>query len=160
VALAAVVDGEHPRLIVNQAVLRMTGADASYLAREQALMVAEIERRRQLYFAGQTRPSPKGRPVIIANGNNPQILDQIMAGEPAGTLFLPHANTWSADKLFLAQVRTVNLSRWKATVEVPQPPAIPVRMAITRARLSNNIPCVWSRDLRSASPEEAAQRYP
>ena len=33
--------------------------------------------------------------------------------------------SWSADKIFLAQLHTVNLSRWKATVEVPQPPAIP-----------------------------------
>jgi hypothetical protein len=33
--------------------------------------------------------------------------------------------SWSADKLFLAALHTVNLSRWKATVEVPQPPSIP-----------------------------------
>lgn len=37
-----------------------------------------------------------GRPVIIANGNNPQILDQILAGENVGTLFLPQGPSVSA----------------------------------------------------------------
>lgn len=37
-----------------------------------------------------------GRPVIIANGNHPQILDQILAGDPVGTLFLPQGPSVSA----------------------------------------------------------------
>ncbi len=37
-----------------------------------------------------------GRPVIIANGNDPQILDRILAGEPVGTLFLPQGPAVSA----------------------------------------------------------------
>lgn len=37
-----------------------------------------------------------GRPVIIANGRNPQILDQILAGEDVGTLFLPQGPGISA----------------------------------------------------------------
>ena len=37
-----------------------------------------------------------GRPVIIANGRNPRILDEILAGEPVGTLFLPQGPSVSA----------------------------------------------------------------
>ena len=37
-----------------------------------------------------------GRPVIIANGRDPQILDKILAGEPVGTLFLPQGPAVSA----------------------------------------------------------------
>lgn len=37
-----------------------------------------------------------GRPVIIANGRNPHILDQILAAENVGTLFLPQGPSVSA----------------------------------------------------------------
>lgn len=37
-----------------------------------------------------------GRPVIIANGNNPRILDQILGGDDVGTLFLPQGPSVSA----------------------------------------------------------------
>lgn len=37
-----------------------------------------------------------GRPVIIANGRDPQILDKILAGEPVGTLFLAQGPSVSA----------------------------------------------------------------
>ncbi|MES2789853.1 MAG: glutamate 5-kinase [Planctomycetota bacterium] len=37
-----------------------------------------------------------GRPVIIANGRDPQILDRILAGEQVGTLFLPQGPAVSA----------------------------------------------------------------
>lgn len=42
-----------------------------------------------------------GESVIIANGTQPGILDAIMAGEPVGTLFLPHGQTMPAWKRWL-----------------------------------------------------------
>jgi glutamate 5-kinase len=42
-----------------------------------------------------------GESVIMANGNRPGVLDAIMAGEPVGTLFLPHGGTVPAWKRWL-----------------------------------------------------------
>src|SRR5262245_25170086 len=42
-----------------------------------------------------------GESVIIANGTQPDILHRIFAGEPVGTLFLPHGNTVPAWKRWL-----------------------------------------------------------
>jgi glutamate 5-kinase len=42
-----------------------------------------------------------GESVIMANGNIPDMLDQILAGEPVGTLFLPHNRSIPAWKRWL-----------------------------------------------------------
>jgi glutamate 5-kinase len=42
-----------------------------------------------------------GESVIIANGARPGVLDAIMAGEPVGTIFLPHGGTLPAWKRWL-----------------------------------------------------------
>lgn len=42
-----------------------------------------------------------GESVIMANGSQPGILDAIFAGDPVGTLFLPHGGTLSAWKRWL-----------------------------------------------------------
>jgi glutamate 5-kinase len=42
-----------------------------------------------------------GESVIVANGTQPSILDAILAGEPVGTLFLPHGGTVPAWKRWL-----------------------------------------------------------
>jgi glutamate 5-kinase len=42
-----------------------------------------------------------GESVIIANGTKPGVLDAILAGEPVGTLFLPHGSTLPAWKRWL-----------------------------------------------------------
>ena len=42
-----------------------------------------------------------GESVIMANGTRPGVLDTILAGEPVGTLFLPHGGTVSAWKRWL-----------------------------------------------------------
>src|SRR5207237_4343587 len=42
-----------------------------------------------------------GESVIMANGNRPDILDAIFAGEAVGTLFLPHGSTVPAWKRWL-----------------------------------------------------------
>ncbi len=42
-----------------------------------------------------------GESVLIANGSRPGVLDAIFAGEPVGTLFLPHGSTVPAWKRWL-----------------------------------------------------------
>jgi glutamate 5-kinase len=42
-----------------------------------------------------------GESVIIANGSVPDILDQLFAAEPVGTLFLPHGGTLPARKRWI-----------------------------------------------------------
>jgi len=42
-----------------------------------------------------------GESVLMANGNTPNILDALFAGEPVGTLFLPHGGTVPAWKRWL-----------------------------------------------------------
>jgi len=42
-----------------------------------------------------------GESVLMANGNTPGILDTLFAGEPLGTLFLPHGGTVPAWKRWL-----------------------------------------------------------
>jgi glutamate 5-kinase len=42
-----------------------------------------------------------GESVILANGSRSGILDEIFAGEPVGTLFLPHGSTVPAWKRWL-----------------------------------------------------------
>lgn len=66
-ALAAVIDGDHPRIEVNESVMRLTGADQDWIEREGARELAEIERRRRLYFRGRTRPDPKGKTAVVVD---------------------------------------------------------------------------------------------
>ena len=66
-AIAAVVDGETPEMVLNEEVAGMVELPEGYLDGARAEALAEIERRRTVYFAGIERPDPKGRPVIIAD---------------------------------------------------------------------------------------------
>jgi glutamate 5-kinase len=42
-----------------------------------------------------------GESVILANGGRPGVLDAVLAGEPVGTLFLPHGSSLPAWKRWL-----------------------------------------------------------
>jgi len=66
-ALAAVVDGDHPRVVVNEAVRRATHASSAYLEEGRARELAEIERRRKLYFGSRRRPDPRGKTAIVVD---------------------------------------------------------------------------------------------
>lgn len=66
-ALAAVVDGDRPHTVVNETVRRLSGASDAYLERESARELAEIERRRRLYFGDRARPDPRGRTVVVVD---------------------------------------------------------------------------------------------
>jgi putative phosphoribosyl transferase len=67
VALAAVIDGSHPRTVINEDVVRLTGASPDWLDRERAAALAEIERRRQLYLGDRPRLDPKGHVVVLVD---------------------------------------------------------------------------------------------
>ncbi|WP_339874069.1 phosphoribosyltransferase family protein [uncultured Brevundimonas sp.] len=93
VALAAVVDGGFPQMVVNEAVQRMSGASPLYLAREKALALAEIERRRRLYFGNRTHPDPAGKTVILvddglATGATARVAIQQLRARGAGRVIL------------------------------------------------------------------------
>jgi putative phosphoribosyl transferase len=66
-ALAAVVDGDHPRLVVNEVVRRATHATSAYLEEGRLRELAEIERRRKLYFGSRRRPDPNGKTAIVVD---------------------------------------------------------------------------------------------
>jgi putative phosphoribosyl transferase len=66
-AAAAVVDGEHPQIVVNEDVVAAVGMTEADLDAGKARELAEIERRRGLYLAGR-KPGPiEGRDVIVVD---------------------------------------------------------------------------------------------
>lgn len=67
VALAAVIDGSHPRTVINEDIVRLTGVSPAWLDRERLSALAELERRRQLYFEGRRRIDPTGRVVVVVD---------------------------------------------------------------------------------------------
>ena len=66
-ALAAVVDGDDAKTVINEEVARATGADAAFLNTARARELEEIERRRTLYMASRRHVSPTGRTAIVVD---------------------------------------------------------------------------------------------
>lgn len=66
-ALGAVANGEHPVLVVNENVRRMTGASEAYLETEKERELAEIARRRARYLAGRAPAPVAGRTAIVVD---------------------------------------------------------------------------------------------
>lgn len=66
-ALAAVIDGDEPQIVVNEDVRRLTGADAAYLDHGRRVALEEIERRRAAYDLGRPQVSPAGRTAIVVD---------------------------------------------------------------------------------------------
>lgn len=67
VALAAVVEGDPPERVVNEEVMRRSGADQAYLEQETARQVAEMQRRRERYLGGRRRPDVRGETAIVVD---------------------------------------------------------------------------------------------
>jgi glutamate 5-kinase len=76
---------------IDGAVMDMAGASRSSLG--TGGMRSKLRAARLATAAGES--------VIIANGTRPDILDAIFAGEPVGTLFLPHGSSVPAWKRWL-----------------------------------------------------------
>ncbi len=66
-AVAAVVDGDHPQTVVDEETLRLSGADRAYVDAEAAHALKEIERRRALYLRGRVPVPLAGKSVVLVD---------------------------------------------------------------------------------------------
>lgn len=66
-AVGAIVDGATPEIVLNDEIVAATGADAAYLAGEQAKALREIERRRTVYGRAGAQIDPAGRDAIVVD---------------------------------------------------------------------------------------------
>jgi predicted phosphoribosyltransferase len=67
VALGAVSDGAEPQAVINESVLRASGASRAYVLQEAARELEEIKRRRRLYFGDGPAPDPRGKTAIVVD---------------------------------------------------------------------------------------------
>lgn len=67
VALAAVVDGQPPQVVVNEDVMASTDATQAYLEECKQRELVELRRRRALYVGTRAPVSPKGRTAIVVD---------------------------------------------------------------------------------------------
>ncbi len=66
-ALAAVVEGEPPQIVVDDEVQRRGGGDAGYIERQAQIELREIARRRQAWLRGRPAVALAGRTVIVVD---------------------------------------------------------------------------------------------
>lgn len=66
-AAAAVVDGDHPQVVLNEEVIAAGRVSEAYLQREAVAKLKEIERRRELYLKGRAQPSVEGCTAIVVD---------------------------------------------------------------------------------------------
>jgi putative phosphoribosyl transferase len=66
-AVAAVVDGDPPQLVIDESTSMLTGADADYIEKQKALELREIERRRHVYLHGRAPQPVEGATVIVVD---------------------------------------------------------------------------------------------
>ena len=64
-AVAAVVDGGHPEIVVNKDVVALTGIGQDYIDAETARELEEIDRRRKTYLQGRARAAIRDRTAIV-----------------------------------------------------------------------------------------------
>jgi predicted phosphoribosyltransferase len=66
-ALGAVVDGDAPETVLNPHIVAATGASEAFIEAARRRELAEIERRRTRYLAGQPRVDPAGRDAVVVD---------------------------------------------------------------------------------------------
>ncbi len=66
-AVAAVVDGTPPVIVIDEDISAATGADAAYIEREAAVERREIERRREIYLHGRAPLALSDTTVILVD---------------------------------------------------------------------------------------------
>jgi putative phosphoribosyl transferase len=67
VALAALVEGDPPERVVNEEVMRRSGADQTYLDQETERQAAEMQRRRERYLGNRRRLDAKDKTAIVVD---------------------------------------------------------------------------------------------
>jgi putative phosphoribosyl transferase len=65
--LGAVIDGDHPHLVLNEAVVRQIDPNPDYIRAEMQRQLKEIERRRLIYCGDRKPISLAGRTVIVVD---------------------------------------------------------------------------------------------
>jgi putative phosphoribosyl transferase len=66
-AVAAVVDGKPPQLVVDESTCALTGIDRDYIEQAMTRELREIERRRHVYLRGRARADLAGATVIVVD---------------------------------------------------------------------------------------------
>jgi putative phosphoribosyl transferase len=66
-AVAALVDGERPELVIDEETSQATGASRAYIDAQAQIEWREIERRRALYLRGRTPAPVQGATVIVVD---------------------------------------------------------------------------------------------
>ena len=66
-AVAAVVDGAQPELVIDEEVQRLTGVERDYIDAEAQRELLEIERRRRLYLHSRPPVPVQGRTAIVVD---------------------------------------------------------------------------------------------
>jgi len=66
-AVAALVDGQPPDIVVDDETVAMTGVDREYIDTQARQQMHEIERRRRVYLHGRAPVSVEGATVIIVD---------------------------------------------------------------------------------------------
>lgn len=66
-AVAAVVDGERPDVVVDEETCALTGVDRAYIDAQAQRELSEIERRRRLYLEGRAPLSVRGAAAIVVD---------------------------------------------------------------------------------------------
>jgi len=66
-AVAAVVDGDHPEVVIDEETLRMSGGDRHYVAAQAKQELKEIERRRARYLRGRAPVPLEGKSVVLVD---------------------------------------------------------------------------------------------
>lgn len=65
--IGAIVDGAHPKIVLNDEAVRLTGASRAYIDATAAAELAELERRRRVYRGEADAPDLRGRTVIVVD---------------------------------------------------------------------------------------------
>lgn len=65
--IGAVVDGMNPQLVLNEEAMEIVRPSRQYIEAEKARQLAEIERRRALYFGERPPLSVEGRTVVLVD---------------------------------------------------------------------------------------------
>jgi putative phosphoribosyl transferase len=66
-AVAAVVDGEHPEIVVDDETSSLAGVDRAYIDAQARRELGEIERRRRMYMQGREPLPVAGATVIVVD---------------------------------------------------------------------------------------------